>query len=66
MDRISPLSHLSPAQHHALYENAKRQAAALRGEAIADFFSGVAAAVHRLWRRALRSGPHPQEAACPR
>lgn len=65
MDSISALSHLSPAQHRALYENAKRQAAVLRREAITDFFSALAAAVRRPWRGALRSGLHPQEAACP-
>ena len=63
---FSPLSHLSPQQHQALYEQAKREAHALRRQALRDAATWVANSARALWqatrRAAVTPGPLPQEA----
>jgi hypothetical protein len=63
---FSPLSHLSPQQHQALYEQAKREAHALRRQALQEAATWFADRVRALWQAARRAavtpGPLPQEA----
>lgn len=69
MDLATPLNRLTPQQRSALYDQAKRQAAELRREAMRDFAAALAAATRTLWRAALHAlaARRPQEVpACPR
>jgi uncharacterized membrane protein YccC len=63
---FSPLSHLSPQQHQALYEQAKREAQALRRQALRDAAAWFADRVRALWHAArsaaVTPGPLPREA----
>jgi hypothetical protein len=54
-----PLSHLSPQQHQALYEHARREAHALRRQALRDAAAWIAHGTRSLWRAALRGAVAP-------
>lgn len=56
---LSHLSHLSPQQHLALYEHAKREAHALRRQALRDAAAWVAGRARSLWRAAMHSSVAP-------
>ena len=56
---FSPLSHLSPQQHQALFEHAKREAHALRRQALRDAAAWVADHVRSMWRAARHASVAP-------
>jgi len=56
MDTFTALTRLTPAQHSALYARARREAVALRREAMREAASWLAAHSHRLWQRLLHAG----------
>ncbi len=57
---FSPLSHLSPQQHQALFEHARREAHALRRQALRDAAAWVATHARALWRAARGAAITPQ------
>ncbi len=63
---FSPLSHLSPQQHQALYDQVRREAHALRRQALRDAAVWVANRARALWRAAhsaaISSQPLTREA----
>ena len=63
METFTALNRLSPAQHAALYAQVRREAVALRREAMRDAASWLAAHSHRLWQRELLAGTAQQHAA---
>jgi hypothetical protein len=63
METFTALTRLTPAQHAALYDQARREAAALRREAMRDAASWLAAHSRRLWQRVLYAGTAQQHAA---
>jgi hypothetical protein len=62
MDASPVLTRLTPTQHSALYARARREAAALRREAMRDAASWLAAQSRRLCRRVLQAGTAQQHA----
>jgi hypothetical protein len=62
MDALPALTRLTPAQHAALYDQIRREAAALRREAMSDAASWLAAQSRRLWQRVLRASTAQQHA----
>jgi hypothetical protein len=62
MDASPVLTRLTPAQHSALYARARREAVALRREAMRDAASWLASHSHRLWHRVLHAGTAQQHA----
>lgn len=72
MDIIpSPLSRLTPRQHQALYEYARREALALRQQAISDAIDWIGHGMVALWhgaRRRLSIAAHAHRGVtpCPR
>lgn len=70
---FSPLDHLSPGQRQALYDQARREALALRRQAIADATDAIGRALRAAARRvraALPGAAHvampPRAVSCPR
>jgi len=59
------LTRLTPAQHAALHAWARREAVALRREAMREAAAWLAAHGRRLWRRAVHAGAvqHPPRAS---
>lgn len=57
---FSPLSHLSPQQHQALFEQARREAHALRRQALRDAAAWIANGARTLWRAAHSAAIAPQ------
>lgn len=56
---LSHLSHLSPQQHQALFEHAKREAHALRRQALRDAAAWIAQRAGSLWRAARHGAVAP-------
>jgi hypothetical protein len=56
---FSALSHLSPEQHRAIYEHAKREAHALRRQALRDAAAWLADRALALWQAARRAAVTP-------
>ena len=57
---FSPLSHLSPQQHQALFDHARREAHALRRQAMRDAAAWIAHRARALWRAAHSAAIAPQ------
>jgi hypothetical protein len=57
---FSPLSHLTPDQHQALYEHARREAHALRRQALRNAAAWLANGARALWRAAHSAAISPQ------
>lgn len=65
MDGTSTASYrLPPEDHEALYALARREAIALRRQAMRDAAAWVASAVTRAWRAAARRVVRPEPHAC--
>ena len=62
MDTFTALTRLTPTQHAALYDQVRRDAAALRREAMRDAASWLDAHSRRLWQRVLRASTAQQHA----
>lgn len=56
---LSHLSHLSPQQHKALFEHAKREAHALRRQALRDAAAWIADRARSLWHAARHGSVAP-------
>jgi hypothetical protein len=63
MNSLCTLNRLTPAQRSALYDQAKREAAELRRQAMSDAASWLAARLTALWQRALHGAATSRMAA---